>query len=58
MNKSWEEDPDDDEVFDEVFFFPGSDDKLGLLGHRWSDSGSDDSNDEHDGMVDHQEGRR
>ena len=52
-----EEDPDD--VFDEVFF-PGSGDKLGLFEDDidGSDNGSDDSNDEHDGAVNHQEGRR
>ena len=55
-----EEDPDDDEEFDEVFF-PGSDDELGLFEDDvdGSDSGSDDdSNDEGDGVVDQQEGRR
>ena len=54
-----EEDPDDDDEFDEVFF-PGSNDELGLFedDEDGSDSGSDDdSNDDGEGAVDQQEGR-
>ena len=41
-------------------FFLGSVDKLGLFEDDigGSNNGSDDSNDEHDGAVDHHEGRR